>query len=86
MQRFDDNSSRTDATQHGRHTGENLRKTAPGLYVDDRGAEYFYLADMFLCVSQRMLQNPHLYTPAFVVEVLNELRESFHPFRMELMD
>jgi hypothetical protein len=72
--------------QHGRHTGGNLKKTAPGLYVDDRGTEYFYLTDMFVCVSQRMVQNPILYTPAFIVDVLDELRESFHFFRMELMD
>jgi hypothetical protein len=86
MQRFDNNLNRTDAMQHGPRTGENLRKTAPGLYIDDRGAEYFYLTDMFVCVSQRMLKNPHLYSPAFVVDVLDELRESFYPFRMELMD
>jgi hypothetical protein len=72
--------------RHRRLTGENLRKTAPGLYVDDRGEEYFYLTDMFVCVSQRMLRNPELYTPAFIVDVLDELRESFHLFRMELMD
>jgi hypothetical protein len=72
--------------QHSLHTGKNLRKTAPGLYVDDRGAEYFYLTDMFVCVSQRILKNPNLYTPAFIVDVLDELRESLHLFRMELMD
>ena len=72
--------------QHRLLTGENLRKTAPGLYVDDRGAEYFYLTDMFVCVSQRMLKNPNLYTPAFIVDVLDELRESLHLCRMELMD
>jgi hypothetical protein len=72
--------------QHRLLTGENLRKTAPGLYVDDRGAEYFYLTDMFVCVSQRILKNPNLYTPAFIVGVLDELRGSFHLFRMELMD
>ena len=71
---------------HSLHTGENLKKTAPGLYVDDRGAEYFYLTDMFVCVSQRMLRNPNLYTQAFIVDVLDELRESLHLFRMELMD
>lgn len=72
--------------QHGRLTGDNLKKTAPGLYVDDRGAEYFYLTDMFVCVSQRMLKNPELYTPGFIVDVLDELRESLHVLRMELMD
>ena len=63
-----------------------MERIAPGLYVDDKGAEYFYLTAMYPCIAQRMLRTPGLYTPSFVVDILKELREEFHLFRRELMD
>jgi len=75
-----------DTTQDTRPTGNNLERIAPGLYVDDTGAEYFYLAGMYPCVVQRIVANPGLYTHAFVVDVLDELRDSLHFCRLELMD
>jgi len=75
-----------DTTQQIRPTGINLEKVAPGIYVDESGAEYFYLAGMYPCIVQRILNNPRLYTHAFLVDVLDELRDFLHPFRLELMD
>ena len=72
--------------EHDQPTGENLVRLSPGLYIDDTGASYFYLTGMYPVIAQRLLQNPSLYTPAFLVEVLGELRDSLDPFQMELMD
>jgi len=69
-----------------RPTGNNLERIAPGLYVDDTGAEYFYLAGIYPCVVQRIVANPGLYTDGFVVNVLDDLRYSLRCCRLELMD
>lgn len=72
--------------QYVKRTGNNLESFAPGHYVDDSGAEFFYLTGMYVCIAQRVVENPGLYTHAFVVEVLSKLRSDLHLYRLELMD
>jgi hypothetical protein len=68
-------------------TGKNLRQTAPGLYVDEAGAQYFYLTGMYSVIAQCIGRNPLLYTPAFMVNVLGDLRiELRDMYRIELLD
>jgi hypothetical protein len=55
-------------------TGRNLRQTAPGLYVDEAGSQYFYLTGMYAVIERCIGRNPLLNTPGFMVNVFGELR------------
>jgi hypothetical protein len=64
-----------------------MKQIRPGFYVDGLGGEYFYLTGMYASVSKRLLEKPALNTPAFVVDVLEELRRSLESiYCIELMD
>ena len=64
-----------------------LDRVAPGYYVDTCGAEYFYLTGLYPNVMKRILENPVLNTPSFIVRVLDELRCALQErYCMELMD
>jgi hypothetical protein len=57
------------------------------MYVDETGAEYFYLTAVYSCVGHRLLRNPLLNTPGFVSDVLSELRSVLEKVHCtELMD
>lgn len=67
--------------------GGKLTRTAPGLYVDETGAEYFYLTGMYPVIAQCLGQNHLLNTPASLVDILGELRtELSNVCRVELVD
>jgi hypothetical protein len=75
------------ARQYGWATGFCLRQVAPGFYVDEIGIDYFYLTALYPSIAHRLLKNPLLNTPAFVSDVLSELRcQLEHVYCMELMD
>lgn len=68
-------------------TGRSLRKLAPGRYLDDRGAEYFYLTGLYPSVAHRLLKVPPLNTPACITDILSELRcELENRYCKELID
>ncbi len=68
-------------------TDDGLERIVPGFYVDDAGGEYFYLTGLYVCMTHRLLENPLLNTPAFVAEVLHELRAALKNMDCtELMD
>lgn len=68
-------------------TGRNLRQTAPGLYVDEAGAQYFYLTGMYSVIERCIGRNPLLNSPGFMVDVLGELRTELRDMcRTELLD
>jgi hypothetical protein len=68
-------------------TARSLRKLAPGRYLDDRGAEYFYLTGLYPSVAHRLLKTPPLNTPACITDILSELRcELENRYCKELMD
>lgn len=68
-------------------TGEELTQTAPGLYVDEIGVEYFYLTGMYAVVMKCLGRHPLLNTPEFVVDILRQLRaELLATCSMELLD
>jgi hypothetical protein len=73
--------------QHDVPTGRYLRQTDPGLYVDEAGSQYFYLTAMYPVIARCIGRNPLLNTPAFVVDVLTELRIELRGMcRTELLD
>jgi hypothetical protein len=75
------------ARQYERATGGDLRQVTPGFYVDEIGMEYFYLPGLYPRLANRLLENPLLDTPAFVSELLCELRGRLENwFCVELMD
>jgi hypothetical protein len=60
--------------QKGVPPASGLERVAPGLYVDDLGVEYFYLTGIYASVARHVLNRPLLNTPAFIANVLGELR------------
>jgi len=75
------------AQQHVRTTGCGLQQVGPGFYIDEGGTEYFYLTGLYISVGHRLLRDPLLNTPAFVSDVLCELRCVLEKFCCtELMD
>lgn len=73
--------------QHGLAADRELKRVAPGFYVDGFGLEYFYLTGLYARMTNRLLENPALNTPAFVTEVLYELRSALQDMDCtELMD
>jgi len=75
------------AKYHDLFNSDELRRIAPGFYVDLLGGGYFYLTGMFAAISIYLLDEPRLNTPAFVVEVLEELRNSLEDVHwIELTD
>lgn len=76
----------TTTTPPIRLTSDKLEKLAPGLYVDETGKEYFYMAALYPHIAQRMMEEPELYTPGFIVRIVENIREFLHWHRMELMD
>ena len=75
------------ARQHGWVTGRGLRQVTPGFYVDEIGWEYFYLTGLYSRVATQIVNKPMLNSPAFISNVLYDLRcelEGF--FCTELMD
>jgi hypothetical protein len=71
---------------HDLFRSDELRRIAPGFYLDLLGGGYFYLTGMYASFSH-LLDNPRLNTPAFVTEVLEELRRSMEDvYWVELMD
>lgn len=76
-----------DTRQHARVTGRGLRQITQGFYVDEIGWEYFYLTGLYSKVAHRILNKPMLNTPAFIANVLYELRcELENVWCTELMD
>jgi len=71
---------------HDLFRSDELRRIAPGFYVDLLGGGYFYLTGMYASISH-LLDNPRLNTPAFVTEVFEELRWLMEDvYWVELMD
>jgi len=64
-----------------------LETFAPGLYVDQMGGQYFYLTGIVAGIAKRLWDNPRLRSPAFIADVLEELRrELIDRSCTELMD
>lgn len=77
----------TRTRHHDVPAGGALTKVAPGLYIDETGAEYFYLSGLYPCVAQQLAENPLLNTPGFVVDILGEIRTALaESCRLELLD
>ena len=75
------------AKYHDLFNAEELQRLAPGYYVDPLGGGFFYLTGIYASISVYLLQNPRLNTPAFLAEVLEELRSSLEDqYWIELMD
>lgn len=62
------------ARQQGWVTGRGLRRVTPGFYVDEIGWEYFYLTGLYSKFAPRILNKPMLNSPAFIANVLYDLR------------
>lgn len=72
---------------HDLFNSDELRPLAPGFYVDLLGGGYFYLTGIFPSVSIYLLEHPRLNSPAFVTDLLEELRNSLEDlYWIELMD
>jgi hypothetical protein len=68
-------------------TGRHLIQTAPRLYIDEAGAQYFYLTGMYSVIVLSLCGNPRLNTPESMVSILGELRmELCDMYRIELLD
>src|SRR5215831_18669235 len=71
---------------HDLFRSDELRRIAPGFYLNLLGGGYFYLTGMYASISH-LLEDPRLNTPAFVTAVLEELRQSMEDvYWVELMD
>ena len=75
------------AKYHDLFNSDELQRLGPGYYVDPLGGGYFYLTGIYASISLYLIENPLLNTPAFVAEVLEELRKSLEAgYWIELMD
>ena len=66
---------------------DELKRLAPGLYVDLFGGGYFYLAGMFGAINKHVFGKNRMNSPAFLTDVLEDLRRSLEDmYWIELTD
>ena len=68
-------------------SSDELQRFAPGLYVDLLGGGYFYLSGMFGAINKHVFGKNLMNSPAFLTDVLEELRRSLEEmYWIELTD
>ena len=68
-------------------SSDELQRFAPGLYVDLLGGGYFYLSGMFGAINKHVFGKNLMNSPAFLTDVLEELRRSLEDmYWIELTD